>query len=296
MYKIRKFKIPTVALAVFAASSAYAASVLAAPIESEHLIHIFQLDYPDAFSNYSTDSFYQNAYGDGVQAYGDLSTGKVGSLAANFEGSINSIVSVYDTLIFDSVANVSFSFMLDGMLASTSPFQQPYGQGRIDIFDVTGLDYWLETSSLFGIPNVGVVSEAMEISVNTISVDMDGVEGYQSDSGAFSISDPLATNGIEHDVNHGLSGTFSVDPSKTYGIRLTANAFSDGPGSVANFFNTGTFGFTDLGGASFSSGSGQFLSAQTASSVPEPSTIVLLCLGLLGLVTRDRFKNRLCVR
>jgi hypothetical protein len=267
----------------------YSFGVQAAPIETDNLIEIFQLNYPDAYSQYSTDTYFQNTYSAGVEAYGDLTTGKVGSRSESADGT-NSIVSLYDTLSFDAAAEVEFSFSLDGILASASQFDHPYGQGRIDIYDITGLDNWLVEGDLFGIPQVAVSAEAQDqsISANTVLIDMDGIDGFQTGVGEFSEDANLSRDGSLHEVAYELNGSFIVDPTRVYGIRLTANTFSRGEGSIANFLNTGTFAFTDLGGASFTSGSGSFLSAQQPPvEVSEPSGILFLGFGLIALFARS---------
>ncbi|WP_370239457.1 hypothetical protein [Neptunomonas phycophila] len=269
------------------------ASALAAPIESDHLISIFQLDFPDAYSESSTDSYFQNTYATGVTAYGDLTTGKVGSSSIGAD-SINSIVSIYDTLTFDTSTDVGFSFNIDGLLASNSIFESPYGQARFDIFDITGLANWLEEDYFFGIPDVTVSDDAVSVSANTISLRMDGANAYQTGVGDYTVEYDLPRDGEFHEVAYDLNGVFSVDSTKKYGIRLAANTFSSvgtSSTSAADFSNTGTFAFTNLGGASFTSGSGAFLSASPTASVPTPSALSLLCLGLLGIGVIRRTKK-----
>lgn len=258
--------------------SLFSITAFAAPITETSLIEIFQIKYPSAYTQYSTNSYFQNTYATGIEAYGDATTGKVGSLSDSSDG-FNSIVTIYDTLTFDTTTDVSFSFSVDGVLASNGPFDHPYGQGRIDLYDITGLSTWLEDDDLFGIPQVGISASATAISNNTVSIDMDGISAYQTSTGSTDISNSLTRDGTLHTVNYDLNDTISVDPSKVYGIVLTMNTFSGGTESLANFLNTGTFEFTDLGGATYTSGPGAFLTA-----VPVPASMWLFGSAVIGLI------------
>ena len=267
----------------------------AGKIPSNHLIHIEQFGgsnlFENVFSNNSTDSTYNHELISDVRAYGDLTTGRAGSISSSTNGtSYQSIVEVYDTLTFSSATEVSFNFTLHGFLSSNSVSHNPKGQGRVDIYDITGIDNWLETGSLFGlVDQVDVVSDATELSANTVEINMNKVQGFTTDTGEISEDNNLLRDGSLHEVNRVLSGSFSVDPTKTYGIRLAVNTYSSG-GSVADFSGTGTFEFTDLGGASFNSDSGTFL---TAAPVPVPASMLLFGTGIAGLLgTRIRRKKK----
>ena len=271
-----------------------ATQVNAAPITSDSLIHItqFSLALDSIFSNTSTSTYYDNTLITGVSAYGDLSAGTVGSESVAGTGSYQSIVSVFDTLTFDSSANVSFSFTFDGTLSSNSPFDNPYGQGRVDIYDITGLPYWVETDSVFGLfDQAQVVPSATDVSINTFVISMDEIQGYSTGVGDYTIIQPLSHDSTLHDVSHTISGSFEVDPSKTYGIRLAANTYGDGTGT-ADFLNTGAFEFTDLDGASFVSASGVFPGSPTAGALPLPSAIWLFGTSLVGLIGFAKRKPR----
>lgn len=178
----------------------------AALIDSDYLIQIrqftgadFSTGYANAYSNYSNNSTFSNTYEDGVEAYGNLTTGEVGSASKPLEGYYQSIVEVFDVLTFDTATDVSFSFLFEGLLSSTSNFDITYGQGRIDIYDITGLDGWLESEALFGSfdqnSQISIVDAAIDVSINTVSIDMDSVDGFSTGTGDFSVSNPLVRDG-----------------------------------------------------------------------------------------------------
>ena len=270
----------------FLASSLVFGQAMSAPILSDSLISI---DFIGSESSGTTseNSYYSNST-DGASAYGDLVNGKVGS--KSIEVNTNAIVQVFDTLTFDTATTVSFEYTLDGMLSSGSIFDSPYGQSRIDIYDITGLDTWLETDSFFGLFDQVAVSEsASALSNNTISIHLDKIQGFSTQDGEILFERELSRDNTLHNVDYTLSGSFAVDPTKTYGIRLLANTYGDG--GVADFSNTGTFAFTDLGGATFVSGSGSFLTAPQT-SVPEPSSVLMFGLALSGLaLSRKRYQS-----
>lgn len=262
-----------------------AGQLSAAPVASDYTIHITQFDtsaFSNTFAGTSASPYYQNTLIPNVAAYGDLSSGSVGSVSASgASSSYQSLVSAYDALTFDSSTTVRFSFTFDGTLSSNSIFDNPYGQGRIDVYDITGLSTWIETNSVGGLFELSsVASAATAVSLNSVLIDMDEINGFTTDGGNFTISQPLARDGTAHAVSHTLTGSFAVDPTRTYGIRLTANAFGSGTSGLADFYNTGAFQFTGLGGATFSSASGAFLQANSA-RIPDPPALWLLALGLM---------------
>ena len=81
-------------------------------------------------------------------------------------------------------------------------------------------------------------------------------------------------SGLIHSVDITKSDTFTVDPAKTYGIRLEFYGFIKGIGT-GDFLNTSSFQFTNLNGSTFISGSGSFLKG-TTNTVPEPRVFFLL--------------------
>ena len=271
--------------------SFYSVGALAAPIESDHLIEILQIgNVADAYHDYSTDSYFQNTFSTGVEAYADLTTGEVGSSSENVR--VNSIARIFDTLAFDAAGEVSFSYSIDGVFSSTGP--NSYAAALVGIFDITGLDNWLVEGDLWGIPLVSTSPEAQSILDHYVHFNMNRTNVYRNNDLESTTITNLSRDGALHEVAYDLNGSFMADASKLYGISLFVNTYAGGSGSVANFLNTGTFAFTDLGGTSFTSGSGTFLSAQqSATAVPEPSTIALLGLGLIALFFKSFRKFRL---
>ena len=132
---------------------------------------------------------------------------------------------------------------------------------------ITGLDTWLETSSFFGFwDNTRVAGPATLVTINDILIEVEERD----------------TTFV---IDQTESGSFFADPTKVYGIQIGSSSFAS-DFSSSDFLNTGTFGFTNLNGASFSSGSGTFLSAGAGMTVPAPSSLLLMSLGLLGLARR----------
>ncbi len=261
-------------------------------ITTDHLIEIVQIGgsnlLENTFSSYTTNSTYNNEFTPGVQAYGDLSTGKVGAISSATSGTeYQSSVLAYDTLSFSSAAEVSFNFSLHGFLSSSSSVNSPSGQGYVKIYDITDIDNWLESSSFFGYyDDINVVSEAVQISGNTVMIGHEKTSYYTDATGWEHVDNNLLRDGTFHEVSWDLSGSFIADPTKTYGITLGTSTYSSGGynsgDSVADFSRTGTFEFTDLGGASFVSSSGAFLTAP--STVPLPPAVWLFGPGLIGLL------------
>lgn len=277
-------------LAVLTSSIVFVGQAMSAPILSNSLITSNLLNFSDnEFISTTSGDFYYSNSTDGASGYGDLNTGMVGANSINVN--TQSIFQVFDTLTFDSDTTVSFEYTLDGILSSTSIFDSPYGQGRIDIYDITGLTSWLESNSVLGLfDQVGVSESVNALSNNTISLGLDEIQGFSTQEGEILVERELSRDGTLHNVDYTLSGSFEVDPTKTYGIRLAVNALGDN--GIADFSNTGSFSFTDLGGASFSSGSGVFLSQQQI-SVPEPSSVLMFGLALSGLAfSRKRNKSK----
>lgn len=234
-----------------------------------------------------------------VEGYGNLQTGKVGAKSSAGHDHYQSMSGLFDTLTFstpDSApTQVSFSLTLDGKLMSDSAFRHPYGQARVGIYDITGADHWLEVSSPFGtgiIDMASPVDTLTEVATIDILADMDGFDTYTDTGGRTQISNLLSRNGILHDIELMLTGSFIADPLKTYGISLVSNVYA-GDGSLADFLGTSSFAFTDLGGAVFQSASGEFLSAVAPSNpVPAPATIWLLLSGITGLLGTTLVKNQ----
>jgi len=269
-----------IAVASAIAISISASPAMAAPITDSSLVSLLQYDTVsgiNAGSSYSADSYHSYALTSeaDVQGYGDLATGRVGTRATN-TGSYTSqsYARVFDTLTFDAAVEISFDFAYEGALATTSPFGNPRSIGMVGIYDITGLSSWLKTSDFFGADLVSSVSEATLVTA---------VSGQIKDLA-------LPTDGAFYDYSLMLSGSFMADPTKTYGIQIYSDSYA-GSNAGSDFLGTGTFSFTNLNGASYTSGSGTFLSAQTG-TVPEPSVIWLFSLGLIGLIGMSKKNSK----
>lgn len=259
-----------------------AGTATALPIADNSVINIAQFDFVNpTHSSISTNSNHSNTFVStaDVQAYGDLTTGKVGTRVNGSDGGYSqSIVSMFDTLSFNTggvtPVEVSFDLNYDGSLASSSIYDHPRSDSTVRIFDITGLSTWLETESVFNM--VETVAEASLLTWKRLSFNLDS----------------LAHDGTLFDFDSTVTGSFMADPTKTYGIQLSSNSFAES-NAMADFLGTSTFQFTNLNGATVSSGSGVFLSNQVATSVPEPSSILLFSIGVIGLIGMNKKKPKI---
>ncbi|ALS98087.1 PEP-CTERM sorting domain-containing protein [Lacimicrobium alkaliphilum] len=217
----------------------------------------------------TANSAYTQSYEDSSTSLAlraDTSTGVVGASSYSKGGSGQALVTIFDTIEFSGLltpTTISYNFGVDGSFYTDSIFDSAYFQSYVRIYDITGMQSWLETESFFGIfDDTDPVESANEISYTGF---------YQSaqdgDYGLYSFDEVL-------------SGSFVAEQGRTYGVAILANAYASGDNAYTDFLNTSTFSFTDLGGATFTSGSGAFLSP---TSVPEPSSLAILGLGLAAL-------------
>ena len=237
----------------------------------------------EAYATESLAPYFEHTSTDGsTQAYGNLSTGQVGSKAIGSDHYSQTIVTMYDTLTFDTIdaesASISFASTYDGSLASSDRYSHPYAAFGLMIYDITGIDKWLETKNLFGrYDQTQPIDAAQEIYSGYIEFFFDDIGGIH--------------NGSAYNVYDELFGSVTVESDHTYGIRIFSNT-SGSEDSYADFLNTGAFEFVDLNGAIYTSGSGVFLDESNGIPTPIPAsmTMLLLGIGLLSIVSASRKK------
>ncbi|GGD63278.1 PEP-CTERM sorting domain-containing protein [Lacimicrobium alkaliphilum] len=217
----------------------------------------------------SANSEYTQNYEDAAATLAlraDTSAGVVGASSYSKGDSGQALVTIFDTIEFSGLltpTTISYNLGVDGSFYTDSIFDSAYFQSYVRIYDITGMQSWLETEPFFDVfDDTGPVDSANEISYTGF---------YQSSQDA---GDGL------YSFDEVLNGSFTAEEGKTYGIAIVANAFASGENAYTDFLNTSTFSFTDLGGATFTSGSGAFLNP---TSVPEPSGLAILGLGLAAL-------------
>lgn len=253
----------------------------AAPIQASSLIWALQYEGGNGaaapITAITAASSWSGAYtsnlSNDIRSRGNLRTGDLGaqvqSTALGTSG--QTLVSLYDTLSFSSpggqAVEISYSAHLDGeLIRANNLFSSPYAQYRVSVYDITGLDHWLETRDFFGLwETVDPTSEAVRVADSSIDASVQQGAG------------PL-----RHVLDETRSGSFLAEPGRVYGVRLTINSFAD-DGGQSNFLGTGSFRFIDLAGAQFQSASGFFLADITAHQVPLPGTLLLAATAALGL-------------
>jgi hypothetical protein len=254
--------------------------------------------YQDVQAVSSLSHVYTSAYGSDIQAYGELSTGNMGTrfnISTDTPGNGHSYIMMFDTLSFTTPASnveVSYNFSLDGTLSysgivplSGYDFGGADAHANLSIYDITDMPNWLELydSGRLGTDLLPSLTHNLGAAVGS-----NAFANFYYDANLY--QDVFVdSSGALFNINRSASGTFVVDPTRQYGIALTAQSSAAGQ-AASDFLSTSSFRFTDLNGASFTSGSGAFLSDIAPSPVPVPAAAWLFVPGLLGLIGISRRK------
>jgi len=276
-------------------ASVMAAPSHAAPITDQSLIQVRQLENTfngntNSLENFTTTNNSVShtldttgGAGSIVKAHGSLVTGKTGTLATtSTDPDINntsSSIMLFDTLSFSSAlpTSVSYGVNFDGSISNRNVFGAGTASTTVKIYDITGLSTWLTETPIDSPTDTFIFSTAPIVSETSVNFFV----GAQNivDTLPPSFDQAIAnTDGTVFDFDLNKTGTFIADPTKTYGISIWTQSGASGLGSSSDFLNTSAFSFTDLNGATFSSGSGVFLSA----AVSTPSVPALLGIGIIA--------------
>ncbi len=282
-------------------------SAAAVPV-SDYLIDFQQLSSRVSGGNLETQTYEQSlvvtnasySLTPEVYGYGDLRTGKVGALAESIkEGTtldaLASSVSIFDTVTFSESATVSFNFAVSGSFSAINPSvtQTLLSKAGIGIFDLSGTSQWI-----FGLEGSAVpfcFTPGCPIFQRSVNSNMDWSRTVDENNSVLAeVTHNFPQNGGVYSLGIDVPGVMDVEAGSTYGIVLSMSAISPGWSiNSADFSSTGSFSFTDLDGATFTSGSGAFLTGGPVPAVPVPASIWFFASGILsvfGLSVRRRNK------
>jgi len=220
----------------------------------------------------------------------DLTTGAA-KVSTSGTTSPGATADPFDFLTFSGSGSVSYKMALSGSLSNLAPNGDVLISGAVYWYDVTGATSNVFTQQAGGYEyvNTGYMSSAS----SGQTVDVYGPSFSSSNLpisfGNFIVTTQQDDSGANIPVQVNATGSISVLAGHTYGIQLLLTAGADQLGGThdqqaVNFADTALFSFTNLNGLTFTSASGQFLS--NVAAVPEPGTVMLLGLGLLGLLAR----------
>lgn len=235
-----------------------------------------------------------------VDGFGDLRSGKVGVRAqSNKEGTtldgLASSVSIFDTVTFSESATVSFNLSVSGSFSAINPSvtQTLQSKAGIGIFDLSDTSQWI-----FGLEGSAVpacFTPGCQVFQRSVNSNMDWSRTVDENNSVLAeITHNFPQDGGVYSLGIDVPGVMDVAAGSTYGIVLSMIAISPGWSiNSADFSSTGAFNFTDLDGATFTSGSGAFLTAGSVPAVPVPASIWFFASGILsifGLSVRRRNK------
>ena len=227
-----------------------------------------------------------------VDGFGDITLGLVGARAESTKAGtsldvLSSSTTIFDTVTFSQSATVSFNVSVTGSFSASSPsvINNLASQASIGIFDLTGTSQWV-----FGLQGSAFpfcLASNCALFQRTVNSNMEWSRTLNENNAVLAETiHNFPQDGGVYNLSIDVPGVLDVQAGTTYGIALSMSALAPGFAvNAADFSNTAAFNFTDLQGATFTSGSGEFLTA-----IPVPAAVWLFLSGLLGLVGFARHK------
>ena len=156
---------------------------------------------------------------------------------------------------------------------------------KIGIFDLSGTSQWI-----FGLQGSALpvcVTPNCDLFQRTVNSNMDWSSTVDEKNAVLAeVIHNFRQDGAVYNLLVDVPGVIEVEAGTSYGIALSMDAIAPGFSiNSADFSSTGIFSFTNLDGAIFTSGSGEFLTA-----IPVPAAVWLFLSGLLGLASFARHK------
>ncbi|QIE54476.1 hypothetical protein G5B40_02900 [Pikeienuella piscinae] len=241
---------------------------------------------------------FSGAHGAEYAGYANLGTGELGlslglSPAGRTGGDFTSVgrAAFYDIVRFSDDATLDLAMAFDGSIAnSDATSADALASLTVNIFDVTGMSQIFFESDGDLILTSEVYGEGRVIGVNSLAfqVASDESRRFPEVDGLIDSSGTPNTFAMEE------AFSASVLEGRDYLVLLSMNAVvNSNEGFAFDMLNTGSLAFTDLGGASYTSNSGVFLSEQPpVSTVPVPPALAHLAVALFGLGVAARRRRR----